>query len=408
MWNWTAILINNKNFYFEQNKDSDKLAVIFSGVNSKDFMGYKLIKEIKCNKIFIREDKKSWYHSKIDGVSNNIDELIQYIKTYTDKFKSKDITFIGSSMGGYASLLIGIKLHVKRIIAFGPQIIINKNFPNNPKDDSYIKYKNLTSLINQSNSNIDIIIGMNELADLYHIKDINNSHVKIFKLFAQPHNVMYYLQEIGILKEYISSNILGKEYNLNILNTYNYNLDNNYLKKAVDLFYIKKEYYSAEKYFNNLIDIYPSINTFYKYKGICNLFNNNYKEAINQFKQSEYLVFRDNELHYYLGLCFFNLKDFFNASNHFKHALEFATTKKLSYYIKLAVSYRELKKYNESLEILQESLQISTKNYGTYYQLAQIYKLLKKNDLAIQNLKTAINLKPNNKSIIAELQKLSK
>ena len=44
--------MNNEFFHFEENKNSDKLIVIFSGVKSKSFMGYKLIEDFDCNKIF--------------------------------------------------------------------------------------------------------------------------------------------------------------------------------------------------------------------------------------------------------------------------------------------------------------------------------------------------------------------
>ena len=396
--------LNSNYFHFSQNKNSDKLIVIFSGANAKNFTGYKLVEEFNCNKIFLRETNKSWYHGKIENVSNSIDQLIKYLKIYTNQFQKENITFIGSSMGAYAALLIGIKLHVGKIIAFGPQIYINQNFPNNPKDHSYIKYKNLVPLINKSKSNIDIFIGVNELIDLYHVKDITKKNIHIYKIFGQPHNVMFFLNKVGILQEYILHKTFNKDYSLNITNNFytNFN-EESYLEKAIDMFFIQKKYKNAQDIFDNLIKQYPTINTFWKYRGICSYFQKNHSEAIIFLKQAELIVFRDDELHYYLGLCFLNLKEYAFAISEFKFALEFAIDKKITYFIKLAISLRETKEYEEAIKVLKQSLKFDSKNYGTYYQLAKIYKKLENHDLAIKNFEMAKKLNPTKKLIITEL-----
>ncbi len=402
--------MNNKFFQFHKNKKSNKLVVIFSGVNAKSFMGYKLVDEFDCNKIFIREDSKSWYHSYIDGVSNNIDELITYIETFTKIFKKEDITFVGSSMGAYAALLVGTKLNIGKIIAFGPQIFINKHFPNCPKDDNYIKYKDLSLLINQASSNIDIFVGVNELIDLYHIKDIKiRKNVNIYKIFGQPHNVMLFLNKLDLLKQYIENSIFNRKYDLSIFNNLQINFNNNnYLEKAVRLFFIDKDYENAYIEFKKLIELYPSINTFWKYAGICSFYQKNYNNAIELLENAQLIVFGDEELHYYLGLVYFNQKDYEKSWQEFKYALDFSIDKKMSYFMKLAVSLRELKRYDESLSVLQESLHINSKNFGTYYQIAQIYKKQNFISKALENLEIANKLRPYEQLILDEIKELRK
>ena len=400
--------MDNKLFLFKENKKSDKLVVIFSGVNAKSFMGYKLVDEFDCNKIFIREESKSWYHSCIDGVSNNIEELITYIETFTSKFKKENITFIGSSMGAYAALLVGIKLNVGKIIAFGPQIFINKNFPNNPKDDSYIKYKDLSLLINSTTSSIDILIGVNELVDLYHIKDIKiRKNINIYKIFGQPHNVMLFLNKLDLLKPYVQNTIFNKNYDLSISKNMQIDFnDDKYLEKAVELFFIEKDYKNSYIYFNKLIKRYPSVNTFWKYAAICSFYLKKYDEAIKFFNNAQLIVFRDDELHYYLGLLYFNQKYYDKSWQEFKYALDFSIDKKINYFIKLSISLRELKRYDEALKVLHESLKINSKNFGTYYQIAQIYKRQNLISKAIENLEIANKLKPTEQLIIDEIKEL--
>ena len=380
--------MNNKFFQFKENKKSNKLVVIFSGVNAKSFMGYKLVEEFDCNKIFIREENKSWYHSPIEEISNNIDEFILYIETFTKKFKKENITFIGSSMGAYAALLVGIKLNIGKIIAFGPQIFINKNFPNNPKDDNYIQHKDLSLMINKTTSKIDIFIGVNELVDLYHVKDIRiRNNVKVYKIFGQPHNVMLFLYQIDTLKQYVKNTIFNEEYDLSIFDNLRNNFNKNKnLEKAIKLFFIDKDYDKAHIEFKSLVKQYPTINTFWKYAGICCFNLKNYIEAIKLLNNAQIIIFRDDEVHYYLGLSYFNQKNYNKSCQEFRYSLDFSIDQKLSYFIKLAVSLRELSQYDEALKVLKESLKINSKNFGTYYQIGQIYKRQNLKLKAIENL----------------------
>ncbi|UQB41504.1 tetratricopeptide repeat protein [Thiomicrospira microaerophila] len=400
---------DNDFFKFIQNKDSDKLVVFFSGVNAKSFMGYKLVEDFDCNKIFIRDVNKSWYHGNIENVSKDIDDLVDYIRSYADKFERENITFIGSSMGAYAALLIGLILNVGKVIAFGPQIYINKYLPNNPRDDSYIKYKNLIPFLTQSTNCVDIFIGANDIVDLYQVKDIDKRNVKIYKVFSQPHNVMYFLNKVGVLKEYIRCKIYNKVYEIKIegcyLNSFN---DEGYLESAVLEFFIKKDYVKSSIMFDCLIQTYPTVNAFWKYRGICSYHLNQYSDAVFFLKQAELIAFRDDELHYFLGLSFLQLKNYILATSEFQFSLEFAIEKKTSYFIKLSISFRERKKYGEAIRVLKESLKINSKNYGTYYQLAQNYKRLKEFNLAIKSLEIAQELKTGDETILKELVDLNK
>jgi len=107
-----------------------------------------------------------------------------------------------------------------------------------------------------------------------------------------------------------------------------------------------------------------------------------------------------------LGLSYLQLKKYQYAKQAFENALNFSTEKKLKYYIKLAISHRELKEYEQALFILKKSIHINSKNYGTYYQLAQIYKKQNKLSLAKKNLSKALRLHPKNDKIIHELKLL--
>ena len=58
-----------------------------------------------------------WYAKGLDGITSNIDETVEYLRTK----KHKKNIFLGNSAGGYAAILFGSLLEVDRVIAFHPQ-----------------------------------------------------------------------------------------------------------------------------------------------------------------------------------------------------------------------------------------------------------------------------------------------
>lgn len=64
------------------------------------------------------------YHNGIQGVTNNIDETVEYLK---DKFKNYErVICLGVSAGGYAAILFGSLLNVDTVIAFIPPTILRR------------------------------------------------------------------------------------------------------------------------------------------------------------------------------------------------------------------------------------------------------------------------------------------
>jgi hypothetical protein len=79
------------------------------------------------------------YHQGMQGISNNIDETVDYLK---DKFKGYErVICIGASAGGYAAILFGSLLNVDTVIAFIPQTTLKSK-------DRDEKYRDLAPYIN--------------------------------------------------------------------------------------------------------------------------------------------------------------------------------------------------------------------------------------------------------------------
>ena len=108
--------------------------------------------------IFVRDIRKQWYVGGINSIIDTTEKLLEFLKCETKGFM---VYTLGSSAGGYASILFGSLLYANRIYAFNPQLnlfktISQSNYFRDPllfnyKDDSlYNKYYDLSPFIIQS------------------------------------------------------------------------------------------------------------------------------------------------------------------------------------------------------------------------------------------------------------------
>jgi len=99
------------------------------------------------------------YHQGIQGISNNIDETVEYLK---DRFKHYErVICLGASAGGYAAMLFGSLLNVHTVIAFIPQTTLRSK----ERDE---KYRDIAPHINTTTK-------YHVFADTS-IRDENNCH----------------------------------------------------------------------------------------------------------------------------------------------------------------------------------------------------------------------------------------
>ena len=79
---------------------------------------------------FYIDKNQCWYHKGIEGISNNIDETVIYLKTLIKKNNYKKIIFMGVSAGGYA-ILFGSLCNVNSVISFIPRTkLVNPEIKN--------------------------------------------------------------------------------------------------------------------------------------------------------------------------------------------------------------------------------------------------------------------------------------
>ena len=107
--------------------NSSTLLVIFGGIHQgigvPQYEFQKSLKIVLSDKLFIKDNKQCWYQKGVKGYES-IACLESFLRSFIEEKKYKKIVFIGNSMGGYISILLGVKLNIDAVIAFSPQSFI--------------------------------------------------------------------------------------------------------------------------------------------------------------------------------------------------------------------------------------------------------------------------------------------
>lgn len=210
--------IMNNYFYKINVIDSDTLIISFAGHNkifgrlqSFEFVNF-------LNKNFKNIDKHFYidkfvvsYHQGISGITNNIDETVEYLKNEIQKYKK--IIFIGVSSGGYAAILFGSLLNITNVVAFMPQTILRN------KQNVDEKYRDISKYIN--NTTKYYIYGDVSIQDVY-----DCHHISHCERISHHSNVFLERREKVDIKKmrdsgelfFILNSLVGSQYT----NTQNY------------------------------------------------------------------------------------------------------------------------------------------------------------------------------------------
>lgn len=202
--------------------DSEILVVAFSGMATQlsmppaEFMRTFLSKNISI--MFIKDFWQCWYQKGLLGLTKNIDETAAFLKEELSQINPKKVIFIGTSAGGYASLLFGILLNIDEILSFSPQTYIEERiFAKFKAVDSRIDdinfaspYLNISKIpaLHNFSGVINIYYGSENANDKQHAKNLSDfKSVKLIELATDTHNTAKYLKEQGKLNEIFENKI---------------------------------------------------------------------------------------------------------------------------------------------------------------------------------------------------------
>ena len=193
--------------------NSENLIICFGGLKLQmggilpfEFLNYlsKTYKE-NVDLYFYIDKNQCWYHKGIDGITENVNETVSYLNSIIKKSNYKKVLFMGTSAGGYASILFGsLCNNVTNVISFIPRTKLNNAIDK--------KYEDLKKIINSKTEYI--LHGDNNVKELHnnhHISQCNylNSFKNIKIIYHNGLN-MKKLRDNGTIKKNID-NILTRK-----------------------------------------------------------------------------------------------------------------------------------------------------------------------------------------------------
>lgn len=191
----------------------DSLLIVFSCANSKSFTFYLNTQSMPCDVLYVRDPfLNHWYQSGVEP-SSNVDALAASLKRIRESYRS--VYCLGSSMGGYASLLFGSLLGARRVIALAPQVVLDPSFPRSPHRNTPLHYADIRTMVKQA-SDTEILIAFGDLdpVDSYNISWLQNGdrfpeHISVVSYLGYDHLFPKALQKAAPLDQYFSQVFTG-------------------------------------------------------------------------------------------------------------------------------------------------------------------------------------------------------
>lgn len=248
-------------FLFVKGESSEKLLVIFSAANARNFSLYKNMEEYKqYDKLFIRDPYlKSWYQNGVGEYAPDPDMLVKRILAHK-RSKNTKVYTAGISMGGYAALLFACLGNFEKALAIVPQTRLRNGFFRNPSKGVDIKYPDLSGLLAQNMATqFHIFAGFEDYIDMCNVSllpEQKNIHTYIFPKF--DHSLPMVLNKrIGINK-LIMKMVAGESLACGLEEQHLNHADTRlpYLQQAMER-YLAKDYSGAESIIGEALARFP-------------------------------------------------------------------------------------------------------------------------------------------------------
>jgi len=189
-----AIYFSSNNLYFPNSEEVFCEEI----VRKNKFEWYKCRYESASKHIFIRDVKKQWYLEGINSKINNYEMLLEFLTQETNGYR---IVMIGSSAGGFASVLLGQLLKAEKILSFNGQFLVSdlldtSNEITNPivfrnrNNKSISKYFSVIDYINNPLS-IFYFYSKNSPWDKFNREHVEELDINVVAFFTSHHGIPF-------------------------------------------------------------------------------------------------------------------------------------------------------------------------------------------------------------------------
>jgi tetratricopeptide (TPR) repeat protein len=342
-------------------KDGAERLLLYFGAagtsNMVSIRGFAPLLAHNTNTIVLLDPSRGWYNLPIRGLSRDADDLIAQLINRIGSFPRNMITAYGTSMGGYAALLFGLKLGVGRIVACAPQLMLDPRLPHAPKVP--VKYDAIASLVTNApkDTQIDIWYGAESFTDLYNLLRLKpRENLNIHAVSGAMHNVLATLKRHGELDAFFTYTAMAKPFSTKTVKIPT--AATVPLIKAGRLFYVHKNYTAVIKMLEPIADD-VGLSALYVALGESFFQLQDYEAARSNFERAIVCSHENYDAHYGLGLVLEKLGKDRAAETSFRRSQEFFPSPNGQRFAKLAsVQYR--------IGAIDDALQ----NYGLALELA--------------------------------------
>ncbi|OAP39192.1 tetratricopeptide repeat protein [Sinorhizobium americanum] len=366
--------------------------IYFSWADAPRLQGLTSFAEYETNAIFIRDPGKSWYNGAIPGLSGNANELLDLLRAHCAKFDLSRVTVAGTSMGGYAAILFGTLLGAGRVVAIGPQIVLDKNLPRSPS--APVKYSDLAPVIvgKHERTAIDIWYGFESALDLYNallVPQIDG--VRTFGVRGAMHNVLAKFKRTNELRRFFSHIAIGTPFDVPVFHI-NGDLRERILQ-AGERFFVQKDYPGAISISTPIVE-QISLSSVHFLIGASHFRMKDLELARQSFERAASACDENYDAHHHLGLYFEKKGDFKAAEASFARGLEYFDAPNGLRFSKLAASQFRNGKYQEAIANHQQAISLDPSISRSHFELAMMYDRAGVGDRALHHFQVHAHLKP--------------
>ena len=188
------------------------------GIAPREFR--RSLSAFNCNFIFIKDFKQAWYQLGLLGVTRNLGETTDYLKSIIPS-QTTELLAVGASAGGFAAISLGVRLGATRVLAFGPQTKVSgrafKKFGTIDSQKAEFDFDSPdTDLCNILDDNPDyagrikVYFSRRNAGDRKDVMRIADyPQIEPVPVDAEIHNVAEHLQKLGQLDNIIAEFMTG-------------------------------------------------------------------------------------------------------------------------------------------------------------------------------------------------------
>ena len=201
---YCALYFSSNDIYYPNNSESFTSAI----VNKNKYEWYGTRVPYAYKHIFIRDIQKQWYLTGINSTINSPELLLSFLQTQTEGYQ---IITLGSSAGGFASVLYGSLLKAQLIFSFNGQFEIKSLFKTsteaiNPVLFRYTRKKLCLAFFDVKSFikdplNIFYFYSMGSEIDSRQKEHIEDSHLNIIAFKTSHHGVPFLKCNLPVILE---------------------------------------------------------------------------------------------------------------------------------------------------------------------------------------------------------------